>query len=358
MPDHALIEAALGLRELIESEADGIEENCTMSKPVVDAIEKTGLFFLSAPKEIGGIEADIETVASVCEAISFADGSTGWAFTQNTIVGSYLSYIDPEFAKQFTALRAGAGHFAPLGVAHEEEGGYRVSGNWQFATGSGHAEFIGGGAIMMRDGEVASMDDSGKLPLLGFFVPKENAIMKGNWDTMGLRGTGSVDYEIPEQFVETGVTWNINMGYAPHKSGGAAYALGPQAYGCIGSCGWAIGVAARAMHEIAEITKAGRIQLVTIYNRAVDIIENGGSDEECAAAVRQVKAHANYIVKQVAKPAVIFAWESSGSVGMRNPSRLQRCFRDIYIGAGHQVFDDRNYQEFAKHGLGIEPSAF
>lgn len=387
MPDQALIDTALSLRELIEAEADGIEENCTMSQPVVDAIEKTGLFRLSAPKEIGGLEADIETVAAVCEAISFADGSTGWAFTQNTIVGSYLSYIEPESAKQFVALRAGAGHFAPLGVAHEEDGGYRVSGNWQFATGSGHAEFIGGGAIMMRDGEVASMGEGGKLPLVGFFVPKEKAIMKGNWDTMGLRGTGSVDYEIPETFVETDVTWNINMGYAPHKSGGAAYALGPQAYGCIGSCGWAIGVASRALHEIAEITKAGRtrlgsaplreqeafqrefglhqtaieaarVQLVTIYNRAVEIIDNGGSDKDCAAAVRQAKAHANYIVKQVAKPAVIFAWESSGSVGMRNPSRLQRCFRDIYIGAGHQVFDDRNYQEYAKHSLGLEPSAF
>jgi hypothetical protein len=24
----------------------------------------------------------------VCEAVSFADGATGWAFTQNTITGS------------------------------------------------------------------------------------------------------------------------------------------------------------------------------------------------------------------------------------------------------------------------------
>ena len=78
----------------------------------------------------------------------------------------------------------------------------------------------------------------------------------------------------------------------------------------------------------------------------------------CAEAVRQSKAHANYVVKQVAKKAVIFAWEASGSSGMRNPNRLQRCFRDIYIGAGHQVFDDRSYREAGKPALGLEPAPF
>ena len=387
MPDSALIQAALDLRELIESEADEIEATCTMTKPVVDAIERTGLFRLSTPKEIGGLEADVETVQAVCEAISFADGATGWAFTQNTITGSYLSYIEPEHAKPFAAMRAGAGHFAPLGVAHEEEGGYRVSGSWQFASGSGHAEYMGGGAVIMRDGAVAPMGENGKLPLVGFFVPADRATLKGNWDTMGLRGTGSYDYEIPELFVEEGATWNINMGYAPHKSGGAAFALGPQAYGSIGTSAWAIGVASRALHEIAEIAKAGRtrlgslplreqpefqrgfgfhqtaieaarIQLLTIYNRAVELIESGAPDSECGDAVRQTKAHANYIVKHVAKSATVFAWEASGSAGMRNPSRLQRCFLDIYIGAGHQVFDDRGYCEFAKPALGLEAAPF
>jgi hypothetical protein len=63
-------------------------------------------------------------------------------------------------------------------------------------------------------------------------------------------------------------------------------------------------------------------------------------------------------VKHVAKSAVVFAWEASGSAGMRNPSRLQRCFRDIYIGAGHQVFDDRAYCEFAKPSIGVDRLPF
>jgi alkylation response protein AidB-like acyl-CoA dehydrogenase len=387
MPNADLIQSAHDLRELIEAKADDTEAQCTMAQPVVDAIDAAGLFRLSTPREIGGLEASIETVQSVCEALSFADGATGWAFVQNAITGAYLAYIDPDVARPFAAQRAGAGHFAPLGVAHETDGGYQVSGNWQFASGSGHAEFMGGAAIMMRDGEVAPMGDDGKLPVIGFFVPAEQAILNGNWDTMGLRGTGSFDYEIPEVFVETGATWNITMGYAPHQSGSAMYALGPQAYGSIGSCSWAIGVASRALHEIAEIAKAGRarlgspplreqtefqrdfgfhetaikaarIQLLAVYSQAVGLIESGASDEDCHAEVRRSKAHANYIVKHVAKAATVFAWEAAGSAAMRNPSRLQRCFRDMCIGAGHMVFDDRFYCEAAKPALGVEPSPF
>ena len=98
--------------------------------------------------------------------------------------------------------------------------------------------------------------------------------------------------------------------------------------------------------------------MATVYNRAIALFDSGAADADCSDAVRQSKAHANYVVKQVAKPAITFAWESSGSAGMRNPSRLQRCFRDIYIGAGHQVFDDRGYREAAKAALGIEPQPF
>ena len=64
-------------------------------------------------------------------------------------------------------------------------------------------------------------------------------------------------------------------------------------------------------------------------------------------------ADASYAVR-VAKAAVVWAWETSGSAGIRNPSKLQRCFRDIFVGAGHQVFDERNFAENAKQILGLE----
>ena len=34
-------------------------------------------------------------IVDVCEELSFADGSVGWAFAQNTTVGAYAAYLAP-----------------------------------------------------------------------------------------------------------------------------------------------------------------------------------------------------------------------------------------------------------------------
>ena len=201
---------------------------------------------------------------------------------------------------------------------------------------------------------------------------------------MGLRGTGSYDFEVPEQFVSKGATFPL-IG-APVITGGSIYGIGPVPLGTISSCAWALGVAKRALHEIAEITKSGRTRMgqpalreqqifqrdfglhMTAleaarllahhsYTSAVDAIARGDSSETCEDRVRETKAAATYVTR-IAKAATAFAWEASGSAGMRNPNRLQRCFRDICVGAGHLVFDDRNYGEAAKPALGLEPAAF
>ena len=62
--------------------------------------------------------------------------------------------------------------------------------------------------------------------------------------------------------------------------------------------------------------------------------------------------------RSLPKASVTFAYEASGGHGLRNPSLLQRCFRDMYVGAAHLVFDERNYAEAVKARLGLEPLPF
>jgi alkylation response protein AidB-like acyl-CoA dehydrogenase len=359
--------AARELRAVIESEAELVEQSSTMTQPVVDALVEAGLFRLLVPRELGGLEADPGTIIDVCEELSFADGSVGWAFAQNTTVLAYAAYLDPEYAAPLARARAGAGMFAPLGVAHVEPGGFRVSGSYPFGSGSGHAEFMGGSAMVMKDGEMAPFD--GALPQIrAFIVPAERVILKGNWDVMGLRGTGSFDFEVPEQHVDAGMTFSLFE--TQPVTGGALYCLGPVVVGTISSVAWALGVAKRALHEIAEIAKsrtrlgslplrehalqAARLLAGDSYTRAVEAVSSGEARDVRARKLRETKAAASYATG-VSKAAVTFAYEASGSHGMR---RLQRCFRDIFVGAAHQVFDDRNYNEMAKPSLGLEPAPF
>ncbi len=375
--------AARELRSLIESEADAVDTACTMTPAVVDAIDKAGLFRLSTPRDLGGMEADVATIVDVCEELAYADGSVGWAFAQNITVGAYAAYLAPAYAEPLAQARAGAGMFAPLGAAHEQEGGYTVSGSYKFGSGSGHAQFMGGAALIMRDGEVAVMED-GALPVLGFIVPADRVELKRDWDVMGLRGTGSFDFDVPEQFVETGRTFSLFD--ARIVNGGPIYGLGPVPLGTISSCAWALGVAERALEEIAAVARGGRARMGQTalrdqqvfqrdfglhkigvqaarslakdsYGRAVETVAAGAPKDVCEDQIRETKAAANYIVR-VAKEAVTFAWEVSGSVGIRNPSLLQRCFRDMYVGGAHMVFDDRNYNQLAMPSLGLVPDPF
>jgi alkylation response protein AidB-like acyl-CoA dehydrogenase len=379
--------AARSLRPLIDAEADSIETQGTLSDTIVDALAAADLYKLVVPRAFGGFEADPATIIEVCEELAYADGSVGWAFAQNTTVGAYLAYVAEDVGKRFAGQRAGAGMFAPMGTAHAEEGGYRISGQFQFGSGSGHAQFMGGSALVFHDGELAPMGEDGTPPVVGFLIPAEQVEFRGNWDVMGLRGTGSYDYEVPEQFVEAGATWPIfQRGVCDRVTGGALYGLGAIVVGTIGSAAFCIGVARRALVEIAEIAGAGRARMgqaalaeqqifqrdlglhhtavaaaraliIRAYSEAVEAIDAGRPDDETESLIRATKAAANYTTR-VGVEATDFAWAASGSQGMRNPSRIQRCFRDIHMGAGHLVFDDRNYVEVAKETLGLELSAF
>ena len=377
------LELARELRSLIESEANTIEEIGTMSPKVVDALERTGLFKLLVPEVYGGMEADVATIMDVAEELSYADGSVGWSFSQNTTCMALSAYLGKEQAQQLADSRAAGGMFAPLGTAERKGGSYTVSGNYSFGSGSGHAEFMGGGALVMDNGDMV-MGDNGLPLLLGYVVPMDKVIMKDNWDVMGLRGTGSYDFEIPEQTIDAGATFPVFQ--TEVIAGGAIYGLSSMVLGTLSSVAWAIGVARRAMDEMAAKAKTGRARfghpalaeqqifqrdfgthmmainaarLLTVdsYSQAVEAIANQDDPTLIDDLIRETKAASSYAVK-ISKEATIFAWESSGSSGIRNPGVLQRCFRDMCVGAGHQVFDQRNYCEVAKKPLGQEPSLF
>jgi alkylation response protein AidB-like acyl-CoA dehydrogenase len=105
--------AARKLRALIESEAGEVEATSTMTPAVVDALVESGLFRLLVPREFDGLEAGPSTIIDVCEELSFADGSVGWPFAQNTTVLAYAAYLEPEHAVPLARARAAAGMLAP-----------------------------------------------------------------------------------------------------------------------------------------------------------------------------------------------------------------------------------------------------
>ena len=73
--------------------------------------------------------------------------------------------------------------------------GYRLSGSWSFASGIKHAQWIH---------TLGIVEDTGQPQI--FVLPVEKAQLIDNWDVLGLRATGSIDYVIEDVYVPDGFT--------------------------------------------------------------------------------------------------------------------------------------------------------
>lgn len=368
---------ARGLRELIEHEADATDRALTLSPPLVEAFARSQLFHVMVPRELGGLEASTGELLDVFEELAYADGSVGWSLMANASANAYVAYLDRDIGTAATAGSGStiAGQFSPLGRVVREHGGFRVSGRFQFGSGCGHASYLGGaGFVIGADGQPEIGTDGMPLYLV-FFVPRDRVALKGNWDVMGLRGTGSFDYEVEDQLVEAGWTFPI-FGFHV-RSGGPLFGIGPIALAGIGHAGWGLGVARRALDEVARIAAAGRARMGAtplkeqqvfqrelgqktlalqsvrllahdVFARAVERVRQSGP--LTFADVPELMAATAYLT-EVAEDATLFAYRAAGSQGLRNPSLVQRCFRDVMTGGLHFYVDRKSYEEIGKKAL-------
>src|SRR5690242_19105558 len=87
-----------------------------------------------------------------------------------------------------------ASPYSPFGRARRVEGGYRLSGHWQFSSGTDHCDWAWLGAVV-TDAEAPS----GTVHLL---LPRADyTIVPDSWNAVGLRGTGSKDLRVDDVFV-------------------------------------------------------------------------------------------------------------------------------------------------------------
>jgi indole-3-acetate monooxygenase len=175
---------------------------------------------------------------------------------------------------------------------------------------------------------------------------------------MGLRATGSIDYEIdsvfvPEHFSHFAVT------ETPER-GGNLYRLGIINIAGICHSGWALGIARRLMDELAKMAqaKAGRPGQIAenpsfhekfahyegirraaralVFETWRDVTETLARGESLSVDqntnIRLATIHVTWAAQEVAK----FVYASSGTTGLRS-GNVQRLFRDMHAGTQHVI---------------------
>ncbi|MBW8753252.1 MAG: hypothetical protein JF595_03730, partial [Sphingomonadales bacterium] len=236
------LERIRAMGPMIDTAAMGSPDATELSCEVVAALDEAGVFAMMAPREVGGAEAEPQDLIDVISELSYWDGSVGWyahaVMTGGSVAGAFLG--DRAVAAIFPGgkFAHAAGQAAPTGKAVREGDHYRISGRYSFGSGSPSAQWIVGGYVL-HDGGAPVLGENGQPVMLIGLAPRETVRFLGNWDVIGLRGTGSYDFAVTEQLLHEDFFHNTA---APvQRRGGALYRMGFMALPCISHGSFAIG---------------------------------------------------------------------------------------------------------------------
>ena len=249
------LERVASVESVLSAAAARIDENCGLTDDVVEVMHDARIFRMLLPPALGGDALDLKTHAQVIEAIARIDGSAGWCASQGAGCAMASAFMDPAaaqrmFGQRDSVLAWGAGI---QGKAVLVDGGYLVSGKWQFASGSRHATILGGHSwVFEADGETPRRHADGRRMDRTALVTKDKAHVHFNWDTMGLRGTGSDTFEFHELFVpEEDTVDRADQSALTDPS--PIYKIPSSLVYAVGFAGLQIGIAQAVLDELADL---------------------------------------------------------------------------------------------------------
>lgn len=192
-----LLKRAKELGELAEEHALQGDEDGQMPQVVIDKMKASNFHMLHRPKSYGGQDLDFKTFGDIIRTVAYHNVAAAWLTYFAIIHETWPAFIPKKGRDElFGTGDLMADVFAPVGKVEDADDGegYVVSGKWNFCSGVLWCDWIALGAIhKMRDGE--------KPELSLYIAHKDDLKVHKDWDTIGLRGTGSNTVEMDNVYV-------------------------------------------------------------------------------------------------------------------------------------------------------------
>jgi alkylation response protein AidB-like acyl-CoA dehydrogenase len=323
---------------------------------------EASLLKLKLPKELGGLEADLRSQFLATEAASRADGSAGWNATFTTTSAAIAAARLPQDGLDEVAASAtGGGAWPPFtgtfpmsGRAAPDPNGVALTGRWGFASGIADAAWVVAGCTTERGPRWA-------------VIPVEQVTVHDTWQVSGLEETLSHDYSVEEVFVPHSRLFDLSQ---PPPRGGILHRLPMYALITPDHCGVSLGIARRALDEIA-ITAAGKNRLTSMaplderpaFQRdlgqadtklraaralVLQVLDEFWStatqgqpiEEELVQRARAAATHAADIAVEVAS----MAYRRGGGSVLYQDHPLNQCFRDVHAATQHVHVTDEMFE--------------
>lgn len=388
----AMVAAAVAIAPAVEAAGPASEVARRLAPEAVDAMTDAGIWRILRPERYGGFEAGLRAQLDTSTVIARAYPAAGWI---QLVLGAHIWVLgafppdcqDEVFGEDPDVRIPGA--LASQGRATAVNGGWHLSGRWQFCSGVDLGDWLLLGCIADRLPDSDVEGDRGKGGLAHVVVPKAEVVVDDTWFTLGLRGTGSKDVVAEGVFVPPHrimATRTLFDGVSPHgaKNATSLYQMPVLSSLSIQMGGPTVGMAERALDLHVERTRS-RIEVYTGKGKALGAgaqarIALSEADVTCAALLArqaadtfdtiarsgapatqeqraEMKWHASYVVELCRRAADrIFA--GAGAHAVYDDSPLQAAYRDLTTASHHAAVDlDSTAEMYGRVALGLDPAS-
>jgi alkylation response protein AidB-like acyl-CoA dehydrogenase len=211
-------------------------------------------------------------------------------------------------------------------------------------------------------------------------LPRGEVTFTDGWHVQGLKGTGSYDYNVSDLFVPLWRTFAL-FTREPLRGSSPAFRMGLIPITAAGHASWALGVAASMLDDVQELAvtktrmgeptslvhkpsfqrglahhlamwRAARLLVLDAFATAEAHVAAG---EPLTATHRADLRVAAVYTTDCCRAIAEWAHLVSGTTAIREGSRLERAFRDMYTGTQHAFISEKVAMDAAQVWLGIQP---
>ena len=190
-----MIRRATAMRQTLRDRQLATEAAGRILEETNDQFVAAGFYRVVQPRRFGGYEFDLPTYVRVMSEVSRGCPSSGWVLALTA--GHPIILADLPEQSQIEAYGSDGEYRCPsLGVpipVQRVQGGYLVSGFWDFASGCDIATHIMVSGLVPQEGAAPK-------PVLMLVDRKDYSIVD-NWHMMGMQGTGSRRVSVDKLFI-------------------------------------------------------------------------------------------------------------------------------------------------------------
>jgi indole-3-acetate monooxygenase len=263
------------------------------------------------------------------------------------------------------------------GQARIVAGGYRVSGRWSLVSGGELSAWMILLCVVREDGR-PRLTPSGAPEIRFMLLPATACEIIDNWTVGGLRGTGSHDVAVHDEFVPSSYGSSFTD---PFVLPAPRYRIPPFSRVIPGLGAMALGMARTAIETLTEIAvdkqlqrtsqilrenhgaqirlsqaealvRSARLFLLDSLKRLwSSVIARGEATMEARADVRMAASHAVASAVQ----AIDLLYIAAGASALYTSSPLERAFRDVHAITQHIGVHARVLETTGRVLFGLEP---